>query len=78
MVDFTTDIDSAVAIRSNVLGDGYKRAFLLEQCISFITMLKTERGYIKRLRTMMMHLLEIMLKSSSHLKIRTRYIVKDL
>ena len=30
LVDFTTDIDSAVAIRTNVLGDGYERAFLLE------------------------------------------------
>ena len=29
LIDFTVDIDSAVAIRSNVLGDGYERAFLL-------------------------------------------------
>ena len=30
LVDFTVDIDFAVAIRSNVLSNGYERAFLLE------------------------------------------------
>ena len=31
MIDFTTDINSAVSLRSNALGDGYERALLLEQ-----------------------------------------------
>ena len=29
LIDFTVDIDLPVAIRSNVLGGGYERAFLL-------------------------------------------------
>ena len=29
LIDFTVDIDSAVAVRKNVFGDGFERAFLL-------------------------------------------------
>ena len=29
LVDFTADIDSAIAIRTNILGEGYQQAFLL-------------------------------------------------